>query len=125
VTPAVAVGAGRGRVIDPEHDARVVRGAASRETLQAAYLALVERGRFKPSLAEVAAEAGVPVKTVQNYYPRLSCLGAAVADRVPLLVLRALALPSLNLSAMSQADQLALAHALLAGERNSHRGVVA
>ncbi len=117
-----AAGAGRGNVLDPQHDTRVGRGAETREALQRAYLHLVEAGNFRPTLGELEAAAKVPASTIKNHYPRLGALGAAVAERVPLLVLRALALPSLNLSALSKADQHALAHALLAGER-LNRGV--
>jgi hypothetical protein len=113
---------GRGRVLDPQHDTRVGRGVETREALQQAYLHLVELGHFRPSLGDLESSAKVPTSTIKNYYPRLPMLGGVVAERVPLLVLRALHLSSLNLSVLTKPDQHALAHALLAGER-LNRGV--
>jgi AcrR family transcriptional regulator len=108
---------GKGRVLDPRNDARVSRGEETRERLQAAFLAYVGDGLFRPSLAQLAGAADVPLSTLNKHYPRLSLLGAAVAERSSLLVLRAVPLRSIRPEDLSPEDRLALAHGLLVGQR--------
>lgn len=107
----------RGRVLDRQHDARIGKGAAAREQIQAALFELVQAGRFRPSMGELEGRAAIPSSTIKNYFPRLPELGGVLAARVPLLVVRALNLDSLKAEHLSALDQHRIAHAVLVGER--------
>lgn len=111
-------GKGRGRVIEPQHDARVVKGRETTARIQSAFLALVQAGNFRPSLAELGAASGLPLSTLRNAYPRLSILGAVVADAAPRLVVDSLGLPHVTKGGrLNKGETHALAYALLVGER--------
>lgn len=107
----------RGRVLDRQNDARVGKGAAAREQIQAALYELVQAGNFRPSMGELEGVAAMPASTIKNYFPRLPELGVVLAARVPLLVVRALNLDSVKAEHLSTLDQHRIAHAILAGER--------
>jgi len=62
-------------------DGRVTRGTRNREALVDALLACYEAGVLRPSAAEVAARAGVSVRSVHNHFADVEALRAEVAQR--------------------------------------------
>jgi len=62
-------------------DGRVTRGTRNREALVDALLACYEAGTLRPSAAEVAARAGVSVRSVHNHFADVEALRAEVAQR--------------------------------------------
>ena len=62
-------------------DGRVTRGARNREAIVDALLACYEAGLLRPSLPEVAARAGVSVRSVHNHFADVEALRAEVAQR--------------------------------------------
>ena len=62
-------------------DGRVTRGTRNREALVDALLACYEAGALRPSAAEVAARAGVSVRSVHNHFADVEALRAEVAQR--------------------------------------------
>jgi AcrR family transcriptional regulator len=62
-------------------DGRVTRGARNREAIVDALLACYEAGELRPSLPEVAARAGVSVRSVHNHFADVEALRAEVAQR--------------------------------------------
>jgi AcrR family transcriptional regulator len=62
-------------------DGRVERGARNREAIADALLACYEDGILRPSVAEVAARAGVSVRSVHNHFADVEALRADVAQR--------------------------------------------
>jgi AcrR family transcriptional regulator len=62
-------------------DGRVQRGARNRERIVDALLACYEAGLLQPSVAEVAARAGVSVRSVHNHFADVETLRAEVAQR--------------------------------------------
>jgi AcrR family transcriptional regulator len=62
-------------------DGRVTRGTRNREALVDALLACYEAGALRPSAAEVAARAGVSVRSVHNHFADVEALRAEVAHR--------------------------------------------
>jgi AcrR family transcriptional regulator len=62
-------------------DGRVERGARNREAIADALLACYEAGDVRPSVAEVAARAGVSARSVHNHFADVEALRAEVARR--------------------------------------------
>jgi len=62
-------------------DGRVRRGARNREAITDALLACYEDGILRPSVPEVAARAGVSVRSVHNHFADVEALRAEVARR--------------------------------------------
>jgi TetR/AcrR family transcriptional regulator, regulator of autoinduction and epiphytic fitness len=62
-------------------DGRVTRGARNREAIVDALLACHEAGALRPSIPEVAARAGVSVRSVHNHFADVEALRAEVAQR--------------------------------------------
>src|ERR1700682_5146831 len=62
-------------------DGRVRRGARNREAIIDALLACYESGALRPSVPEVAAQAGVSVRSVHNHFADVEALRAEVAQR--------------------------------------------
>jgi len=65
----------------PTVDGRVSRGARNREAIVDALLACYESGTLRPSIPEVAARAGVSVRSVHNHFADVEALRAEVAQR--------------------------------------------
>ena len=62
-------------------DGRVTRGTRNREAIVDALLACYEAGALRPSIAEVAARAGVSTRSVHNHFADVEALRAEVAQR--------------------------------------------
>ncbi len=62
-------------------DGRVTRGARNREAITNALLACYDAGSLRPSVPEVAAAAGVSVRSVHNHFADVEALRAEVALR--------------------------------------------
>ena len=62
-------------------DGRVVRGERNRQAIADALLACYEEGLLRPSIPEVAARAGVSVRSVHNHFADIESLRADVARR--------------------------------------------
>jgi TetR/AcrR family transcriptional regulator, regulator of autoinduction and epiphytic fitness len=62
-------------------DGRVTRGERNREAIVDALLTCYEAGALRPSVPEVAAEAGVSVRSVHNHFADAEALRAEVARR--------------------------------------------
>lgn len=62
-------------------DGRVRRGARNREAIADALLACYDAGMLRPSVSEVAARAGVSVRSVHNHFADVETLRAEVAQR--------------------------------------------
>jgi AcrR family transcriptional regulator len=62
-------------------DGRVQRGSRNREAIVDALLACYEAGELRPSVPEVAARAGVSVRSVHNHFADVEALRAEVARR--------------------------------------------
>jgi AcrR family transcriptional regulator len=62
-------------------DGRVRRGTRNREAIVDALLACYEAGALRPSVPEVAARAGVSVRSVHNHFADVEALRAEVAQR--------------------------------------------
>ena len=62
-------------------DGRVQRGARNREAIADALLACYEAGVLRPSIPEVAARAGVSVRSVHNHFADVEALRGEVAHR--------------------------------------------
>jgi AcrR family transcriptional regulator len=62
-------------------DGRVARGERNREAIADALLACYEDGILRPSIPEVAARAGVSVRSVHNHFVDVEALRADVARR--------------------------------------------
>src|SRR5262245_21941861 len=62
-------------------DGRVTRGTRNREAIVDALLACYEAGTLRPSVPEVAARAGVSVRSVHNHFADVEALRAEVAQR--------------------------------------------
>jgi TetR/AcrR family transcriptional regulator of autoinduction and epiphytic fitness len=62
-------------------DGRVTRGARNREAIADALLACYDAGSLRPTVPEVAARAGVSVRSVHNHFADLETLRAEVAQR--------------------------------------------
>jgi AcrR family transcriptional regulator len=62
-------------------DGRVTRGVRNREAIIDALLACYEAGELRPSVPEVAARAGVSVRSVHNHFADVEALHAEVARR--------------------------------------------
>jgi TetR/AcrR family transcriptional regulator, regulator of autoinduction and epiphytic fitness len=63
------------------NDGRVQRGARNREAIADALLACYEAGVLRPSVPEVAARAGVSVRSVHNHFADVEALRGEVAHR--------------------------------------------
>jgi TetR/AcrR family transcriptional regulator, regulator of autoinduction and epiphytic fitness len=61
-------------------DGRVRRGARNREAIVDALVACYEDGVLRPSVPEVAARAGVSVRSVHNHFADVEALRAEVAQ---------------------------------------------
>jgi AcrR family transcriptional regulator len=62
-------------------DGRVARGERNREAIADALLACYDDGILRPSIPEVAARAGVSVRSVHNHFTDVEALRADVACR--------------------------------------------
>ncbi|HEV7523371.1 MAG TPA: TetR/AcrR family transcriptional regulator [Acidimicrobiia bacterium] len=62
-------------------DGRVTRGERNREAIVDALLACYEAGALRPSIPEVAARAGVSVRSVHNHFADAEALRTEVAQR--------------------------------------------
>jgi AcrR family transcriptional regulator len=62
-------------------DGRVQRGARNRAAIVDALLALLEEGDPKPSASDIAARAGVSVRSVFQHYDDLETLYGALVER--------------------------------------------
>ena len=62
-------------------DGRVQRGERNREAIIDALLACYEAGALRPSVPEVAAQAGVSVRSVHNHFADVEALRAELANR--------------------------------------------
>jgi AcrR family transcriptional regulator len=62
-------------------DGRVTRGTRNRESIVDALLECYEAGSLRPSVPEVAARAGVSVRSVHNHFADVEALRAEVAQR--------------------------------------------
>ena len=62
-------------------DGRVQRGARNREAITDALLACYEDGILRPSVPDVAARAGVSVRSVHNHFADVEALRDEVARR--------------------------------------------
>jgi AcrR family transcriptional regulator len=62
-------------------DGRVRRGARNREAIVDALVGCYESGALRPSVPEVAARAGVSVRSVHNHFADVEALRAEVAQR--------------------------------------------
>jgi len=58
-------------------DGRVTRGLRNREAIVDALLACYEAGDLRPSLPEVAARAGVSLRSVHNHFDDADGSGSA------------------------------------------------
>jgi AcrR family transcriptional regulator len=62
-------------------DGRVQRGERNREAIVDALLACYEAGALRPSVPDVAARAGVSVRSVHNHFADMEALRAEVSQR--------------------------------------------
>jgi AcrR family transcriptional regulator len=62
-------------------DGRVTRGERNRQAIIDALLACYEAGALRPSIPEVAARAGVSVRSVHNHFADVQALHAEVSRR--------------------------------------------
>ena len=62
-------------------DGRVTRGERNREAIIDALLACYEAGSLRPSVPDVAARAGVSVRSVHNHFVDMEALRNEVAQR--------------------------------------------
>ncbi len=62
-------------------DGRVQRGARNREAIIDALLASYEAGELRPSVPEIAARAGVSVRSVHNHFVDVEAMRVEVARR--------------------------------------------
>lgn len=62
-------------------DGRVTRGERNRQAIIDALLACYETGTLRPSVPEVAARAGVSVRSVHNHFVDVQALHAEVSRR--------------------------------------------
>jgi TetR/AcrR family transcriptional regulator, regulator of autoinduction and epiphytic fitness len=62
-------------------DGRVTRGRRNREAIVDALLECYEAGSLRPSVPEVAARAGVAVRSVHNHFTDVEALHAELARR--------------------------------------------
>jgi AcrR family transcriptional regulator len=62
-------------------DGRVRRGSRNREAIIDALLACYEAGALRPSVPDIAARAGVSVRSVHNHFADVEALRAEVAQR--------------------------------------------
>jgi AcrR family transcriptional regulator len=62
-------------------DGRVSRGTRNREAIVDALIECYEAGALRPSIPEVAARAGVSVRSVHNHFADVEALRAEVAQR--------------------------------------------
>ena len=66
----------------PENiDGRIARGLRARNAIAAAMLDLIDEGALRPSAAQIAARAGVSVRTVFQHFADLETVLATAADR--------------------------------------------
>jgi TetR/AcrR family transcriptional regulator, regulator of autoinduction and epiphytic fitness len=66
---------------EPPVDGRVLRGERNRTAIVEAMLALVQAGDLKPSAKDIAAGAGVSVRSVFQHFDDMESLYAALVDR--------------------------------------------
>lgn len=69
-------------VSEPRPDGRRVRGEDNRRKIVNALLKLVEGGSVSPNAEEVAAEAGVGLRTVFRHFADMESLYAAISERM-------------------------------------------
>jgi AcrR family transcriptional regulator len=62
-------------------DGRVTRGERNREAIIDALVACYEAGSLRPSVSDVAARAGVSVRSVHNHFVDVEALRTEVAQR--------------------------------------------
>src|ERR1700709_1672848 len=62
-------------------EGRVTRGERNRQAIVDALLACYDTGTLRPSVPEVAARAGVSVRSVHNHFADVRALHAEVARR--------------------------------------------
>lgn len=62
-------------------DGRITRGVRNREAIIDALIACYESGSLRPSVPDVAARAGVSVRSVHNHFADVEALRAEVAQR--------------------------------------------
>ena len=70
------------RAAREEEDGRVLRGARNREAIARAVYELVRAGGVVPSIEEVAARAGVGVRTVFRQFQDVESLFQSIAERL-------------------------------------------
>jgi AcrR family transcriptional regulator len=66
---------------DQRVDGRVLRGERNRAAIVDALLALVQDGDLKPSAQDIAAQAGVSVRSVFQHFDDMESLYAALVER--------------------------------------------
>jgi TetR/AcrR family transcriptional regulator, regulator of autoinduction and epiphytic fitness len=62
-------------------DGRVVRGERNRQAIADALLAFYDAGEFRPSASQIAARAGISVRSVHNHFADMESLRAEVGER--------------------------------------------
>jgi AcrR family transcriptional regulator len=62
-------------------DGRTERGARNREAIADALLGFYEEGDLQPSVPDIAARAGVSVRSVHNHFADVESMRAEVAER--------------------------------------------
>jgi AcrR family transcriptional regulator len=62
-------------------DGRTERGARNREAIAEALLSCYEEGDLQPSVPDIAARAGVSVRSVHNHFADVESMRAEVAER--------------------------------------------
>lgn len=66
---------------EPAQDGRITRAARTRVAVVDALLALHERGQLRPTARDIAAEAGVSLRSVYVHFDDLEALFVAAAER--------------------------------------------
>ena len=96
----------------PRVDGRRTRGEDNRRRIVDALCKLVERGRAMPSAEDVAAEAGVGLRTVFRHFADMETLYAEISERMVAVIRPIIAQPFTSSGWQEQLAELA--------ERRSH-----
>jgi AcrR family transcriptional regulator len=70
-----------GAATSSRSDGRVARGERNRDALVEALVGLLERGEVKPTARQIAARAGLSLRTVFGHFDDVESLYAAIAER--------------------------------------------
>jgi AcrR family transcriptional regulator len=87
-------------------DGRVVRGERNRQAIADALLAFYDDGEFRPSAAQIAARAGISVRSVHNHFADMESLRAEVAERQWARFAKFAELPPVELPLEARVEQI-------------------